>query len=126
VDGGGEGTDVMAGQGEQSVGRDVVAGMTGARGGSGIDQLDGACFWGGGSWGWKGLERACRVWQRRLPVVGKASRLLLLPQLPMKARVHLCSRYGIPTVLSKVLGAGKTGLGLDLEEIVVDGRKVGI
>lgn len=72
------------------------------------------------------MERACRAWQRRLPVVGKASRFLLLPWLPMKAGVHSSSRYGVPTVLSKVLGAGKTGLGLDLEEVVVDGRKVGI
>ena len=33
----GKGMDVIAGQGEQSVGRDVDTGMTGTRGGSGID-----------------------------------------------------------------------------------------
>lgn len=29
-------------------------------------------------------------------------------------------------MLSKVLGAGKTGPGLDLEDIEIDGRKVGV
>ncbi|XP_041605963.1 uncharacterized protein LOC121487909 [Vulpes lagopus] len=33
------------------------------------------------------------------------------------------ARYWVPAMLSKVLGAGKTGPGLDLEEIVIDGRK---
>lgn len=123
----GKGTDVTAGQGKQSVGRDVDAGMTGTQGGSGIDQLDGSCFWGGRSCGWKGWVRARRAWQRRLPIVAnrKASRFLLGSRLPMKARVHSFSRYCVPTMLSKVLGAGKRGQGLDLEGIVVDGRKVG-
>lgn len=44
----------------------------------------------------------------------------------MKTRVHSFSRDWLPTTFGKVLGAGKTGLALDLGEIAVDRRKVGI
>lgn len=43
--------DVITGQGEQSVGRAVDVGMAGTQGGSGIDHLDGPCFWDGGKGG---------------------------------------------------------------------------
>lgn len=48
---GGQVVDVITGQGELSVGRDVDAGMTGAWGGPGMDGLAErrACFWGSGS-----------------------------------------------------------------------------
>lgn len=47
-------------------------------------------------------------------------------QAPDESWGSFIRRDCIPPMLSKVLGAEKTGLGLDLEEIVVDGRKVGI
>lgn len=47
-------------------------------------------------------------------------------QAPDESWGSFIRRDYIPPMLSKVFGAGKTGPGLDLEEVVVDGRKVGI
>lgn len=57
----------------------------------------------------------------------KALRFPVWSWLLMKARIHSFSTDCAPAMLGQVLGTGKAGqgLGLDLEEIVVDGRRMG-
>lgn len=58
----------------------------------------------------------------------KAPRLPVWSWLPMKAGIHSFSTDWVPAMLGQVLGTGKAGqgLGLDLEEMVVDGRRMGL
>lgn len=58
----------------------------------------------------------------------RALRFAVWSWLLMKARIHSFSTDWVPAMLGQVLGTGKIdqGLSLDLEEILVDGRGLGI